>query len=128
MYIIPPIGALITALLCWYYHPANGYLICLAGFGGLVLGLLVATTVHLPKAALRGAMVGLVLTILFVPVEIWMAINNGQNPWLNQAWADRLGMGCLIVFASVFFTCELKMRRLAEEQSSDPPANLHPTG
>jgi len=131
MYVIPAIGALIGAIVGFYYAPANGQVIgctILAGIWGLMLGLPVSMIVYLPIASLRGAGVGLVLSIVFSLATIFIAISNGQDPWSNQAWDDRLSIVFWTVFASVFISCEFKMRRLAEEQkSSDPPANLHPS-
>lgn len=131
MYVIPPIGALIAAIVGAYFTPANGHVIgCMfvAAFAGLILGFVLSYIVHLPKAALRGAGVGLVLTILFVLVDIGMDINVGRNPWLNQAWESRFVIGFLIMLNSTLWACALKTRRLAaEQQPSNPPVGLHPS-
>jgi hypothetical protein len=131
-YIITPIVALILGFYAWFEAPANqNGLVLMIGFCfvGSMLGFLVSIVVHLPKAALWGAVVGLGLSIVFSLVLVPMEIRFGHNPLALEAWKSRLLEWIPTIGLTTFAACLLKMYRLAEgREPSDPPANPHPSG
>lgn len=107
-YIITAIVALILGFYAWFEAPANeNGLALMIGFClvGSMLSYLVSMVVHFRKAALRGAIVGLVLSIVFSLALVPMEIKFGHDPLSLEAWEFRLLAWFPTIALTTFAAC-----------------------
>ncbi|MEX1232643.1 MAG: hypothetical protein WEB58_20525 [Planctomycetaceae bacterium] len=101
----------ISSFCGWYYWPNDGrtvWRMVFLAFVGLIPGGCIATVVQWPKPAVRGAIVGVVISMGFFVIEVLLSFQVNRDLWSNQAWESRGVMTMMFVVVSAVTACMIR--------------------